>query len=221
MKKMILSLALVFVALFGCLTFGGCNESQEELELYASFKTEYVVGEQLDLTNGKIAYTDSNGKTQIVEIKSEMISSFTTETPTDGARQMIVTYKDLTIEVNYYVYADVINGDLYYHNYDSNNVILWWKENKIYQYNTENDIHEIDIEALQDEGLQEDGSILYIINPLREIRDRKTTYFWVVTQGDISVEYQIIAINQNSVRFVFEVPNYESCDEIFSRLMTN
>ena len=119
--RTILTVALVLVLalpLFaGCSLselFGKKEEIKEGISIYSNFKTEYEIGDELDVTDGKIQYTNEEGKKTIVEITKSMITSFSTETA--GSRQMIVTYNGNTITVNYTVYKvyDIEIGALYY-----------------------------------------------------------------------------------------------------------
>ncbi|MGN1222101.1 MAG: bacterial Ig-like domain-containing protein [Christensenellales bacterium] len=98
-NKIILSIALVLILALPVFAGGCFLFDNEKIELYTSFKTEYEIGEKLDLTNGKIEYTDANGKKTIVEITTDMITAFNSDTV--GNRDLIVTYKGNTITVPY------------------------------------------------------------------------------------------------------------------------
>ena len=81
-SKIFLAIALIMIS---ALSFAlvGCGEKEsvtKGISLYTNFKTEYVVGEELDLINGKIEYTDENGNKILVAITEDMISSFSTTT---------------------------------------------------------------------------------------------------------------------------------------------
>lgn len=113
-KKIALICSFVFV-FAATILFTGCNKDLEDLQIHTGFKTEYFVGESLDLTNGKLIYTDKEGKETIVSIKESMISSFSTATA--GSREMVITYNNKTLLYSYTVAeapADVQVGDLYY-----------------------------------------------------------------------------------------------------------
>lgn len=110
-KKIALICSFVFV-FAATILFTGCNKDLEDLQIYTGFKTEYVVGESLDLTNGKLIYTDNDGKETIISITESMISSFSTATA--GTREMVITYNNKTLLYSYTVVADVQVGDLYY-----------------------------------------------------------------------------------------------------------
>ncbi|MGN1213157.1 MAG: bacterial Ig-like domain-containing protein [Christensenellales bacterium] len=98
-NKIILSIALVLILALPVFAGGCFLFDSEKIEIYTSFKTEYEIGEKLDLTNGKIEYTDANGKKTIVEITTDMITAFNSDTV--GNRDLIVTYKGNTITVPY------------------------------------------------------------------------------------------------------------------------
>lgn len=118
LSKIFLALALVLVFAVP-FVFAGCengasNAKEEGIKIHTTFKTEYEVGEDLDVTNGKLVYTDTKGKETVVAITADMITSFSTATV--GTRQMIVTYQGFTTLVDYEVYqvVDVNVGDLFY-----------------------------------------------------------------------------------------------------------
>lgn len=123
-KKNLFAFVLAILMFVAPICLAGCslsdlfgeNKNVEGIMLHTAFKTEYDVGEALDVTNGKIQYTNENGKKTIVAIQEDMISGF--NTATEGQRGMIVTYKDCTIVVDYTVYKiyDIEIGALYYCN---------------------------------------------------------------------------------------------------------
>lgn len=101
-NKIFISLALVLVLALPLLVGGCFGGPKEGIKIYSNFKTEYQIGEQLDLTDGKIEYTDEDGKKTIIEITTQMVTSFNTDTV--GNRSLIITYQGNTCTVNYSVY---------------------------------------------------------------------------------------------------------------------
>ena len=99
LSKIIISIALMLVMAMPVL-MSGCGP-EEGITLYSTFKTEYQVGDSLDLDNGKIEYTDEDGKKTIVAITSSMVSSFSTNST--GDKELIITYKGFSITVEYTV----------------------------------------------------------------------------------------------------------------------
>jgi len=108
------------------------------LKVIVPFKTEYSLNETLNVENGVICYTDEDGNSQYVEIRSEMISNFNTST--DGDKTLILTYEGINIYLDYsvveiydvdfdkYYYRDTTNG-VYYGFFKFKNV-----GNKYYLY---------------------------------------------------------------------------------------
>lgn len=122
LSKILLTFAFVLMlavpfALIGC----GEAKINEGIEIHTSFKTEYDVGDELDLGEGKITYTDEKGTQTVVEITSSMISSF--DTTSAGSKEMTVTYNDYTVLVPYTVYDvfDVEGGAIYVGQVPNNN----------------------------------------------------------------------------------------------------
>lgn len=101
-KIMFSILVLLLLVLTACL-FAACGEGpvSPEIEIKAAFKTEYVIGDELDVSGGILAHTNEDGQTKDVEITEEMISGFTTETA--GTRSMVLTYEGLTLTIEYEV----------------------------------------------------------------------------------------------------------------------
>ena len=72
-----------------------------ELVVTDAFKTDYLVGEALDVTGGKIEVTFNNGTTKTVDITTDMISGFSTEEA--GSKELTITYQGATVQVAYEV----------------------------------------------------------------------------------------------------------------------
>ena len=102
-KSAILALVFALILLPCAIFLVGCDEEKKQptLTLLSSFKTVYAVDEELDVTGGKLLYTDENGKSGTVYITASLVTGFDSSVP--GTREMIVTYKDLSVEVTYTV----------------------------------------------------------------------------------------------------------------------
>lgn len=97
----ILSLMLIVVFLFCGIIFTGCSGQEVEesgIKIESQFKTEYYIGEEIDVSGGIIDYTE-NGKTEKVDITTDMISDFSSQTT--GTRPLLITYKNYSITLNY------------------------------------------------------------------------------------------------------------------------
>ena len=78
-----LKIMSIFCFVFACcfsILLTGCSKSEPKIQIESQFKTNYYVGESLDVLGGILKYTDANEKESFVEITPEMISSFTTHT---------------------------------------------------------------------------------------------------------------------------------------------
>ena len=71
------------------------------LELTAPFKTTYYTGSVLNVDGGQFVATFENGTSETVTVTSDMITGFDTETA--GEKTMTITYRELTIDVDYTV----------------------------------------------------------------------------------------------------------------------
>jgi len=106
-----LMLTLFAGVLAGC---GNGNDDNAQIVVKSDMiKTEYVVGEELEITGGVLEYV-SNGNTTHVQITKEMISNFSTEKV--GSYAMIVTYNGKTTTVGYTVNEGFDLSKIYYSN---------------------------------------------------------------------------------------------------------
>lgn len=81
---------------------GVLHKDNSGITLHTSFKTEYYMGESLDLTGGILDYTVGTNTSNIA-ITSDMISGFTSQAP--GTRQLAITYRNFTCTIPYTVNA--------------------------------------------------------------------------------------------------------------------
>lgn len=111
MKKLkIFALALICAFIVPAL-LAGCNNNdggKATLSIYQEFTQYYEVGQELDVSGGKVKYTSKNGKEEIVPIVESMISGFTKTTA--GTRTMTITYEDAQLSLTYKVFESVKNG---------------------------------------------------------------------------------------------------------------
>ena len=116
-KKLKFSLIIAFTLLLtlfagvlaGC---GGKNDDNAQIVVKSDMiKTEYVVGEELEITGGILEYI-SNEKITHIQITKDMISNFSTEKL--GSYSMIVTYNGKTTTVSYTVNKGFSLSKLYY-----------------------------------------------------------------------------------------------------------
>lgn len=100
--KLIFGISFVLIMVLCPLFLVACGETPTlTLTLEHSFKTEYFVGDELDVAGGKLKYTQNNNST-IVDIEENMVSNFSTATA--GSKEMTVSYNDLQIKIPYQVY---------------------------------------------------------------------------------------------------------------------
>ncbi|NCA66684.1 MAG: hypothetical protein EOM87_01320 [Clostridia bacterium] len=91
MKK--LTVALLIILIFTIITlFAACSSSSVVgISIYAEpDKTTYIMGEDLDVTGGKISVNYANGKSDIVKITESMVTGF--DTSSIGTRSITITY---------------------------------------------------------------------------------------------------------------------------------
>lgn len=74
------------------------DDDEDGIKINSSFKTEYYLGERLDVSGGILDYT-KNGKTSQVAIETNMVSGFTSSTT--GTRSVVITYEGFTCMVSY------------------------------------------------------------------------------------------------------------------------
>ena len=104
--------------------------SEVELEVSSisiktDFCTNYLLGDTLDTSGGKLLVTYSNDSTEVVNIDNSMITDFTTSNI--GKKQLTLTYKGKEIKVEYNVH---MNYGEYYLQSDGHNIYAY-SETKI------------------------------------------------------------------------------------------
>ena len=80
----------------------GCGGSKTNLKLTTPFnKTEYYLGEELDVNGGVLTYTDENGEESVVIVEESFVTGF--DTSTSGRKTMTIIYENKTVSVSYVV----------------------------------------------------------------------------------------------------------------------
>ena len=139
MKKNLFKVLTAF-ALVICSTFAltGCFGGEAKItaiDLAQSFKTQYEIGETLDVSNGIIKVTYEDDTQKDVVVTESMVSGFNTQTA--GQKTMVVTYKDSTKTVSYTVTGPRLEEEryLWYNNTSSMaNCIYFYKQGDTYVY---------------------------------------------------------------------------------------
>lgn len=120
-KKIAIAFALVLAICLPTILLAACdNGAKNKLSLEQAFKTEYYVGEELDVSGGILEYIDENGQATSVELLESMVSVFSTEKP--GNRKLLITYKNGTLTINYTVKPWDVQDNEYY--YDANTKLV-------------------------------------------------------------------------------------------------
>ncbi len=167
LKKYAISFILLFVITLCPFMLMACGENSETLKVVQSFKTEYYVGEVLDVSTGILEYT-KDGETKQVAVTSEMISTFTTSTI--GTRNMVLTYNDKTITISYTVKPFQLVDNVRYNAVDSDTFKNYMQfdcaNNKAYYYDAggqETDISYSVIEMTISSQVK-DNAVVYTLN---------------------------------------------------------
>lgn len=104
MKKFFKIVAIVIMALVSSTVLSACfgNESKAKLEIFKTFDSEYLMGEQVNTAGGVLKYTDKNGNVDLIDITADMIVDF--DTSTYGHKTLTISYEGLRVTTNYKVY---------------------------------------------------------------------------------------------------------------------
>lgn len=110
MKKILTSVLTLVLVLCGIIITGCSSERWNPYITVEGLKTEYEVGDTLDLTSAKIIHYAEETETEHAEIplKQNMITGFSTKTT--GTFTMIIIYEDLAVTVEYVVYEKGSQG---------------------------------------------------------------------------------------------------------------
>ena len=102
--RIILSVLILTLALSAMFILAACNEkSSASLEIDKYFKQTYFKGEEVDVTGGRLIYTDESGKEHSIDIKDSMVKDFNSST--SGVKNLTVQYKGLEVQMPYTVYG--------------------------------------------------------------------------------------------------------------------
>lgn len=105
----VICLALIIPLIIqGCDLFGG----KAKLSLHQEIKTSYEINETLDVSGGLLKYIDEDGNESFIEITSDMVSGFTTQTA--GTRNMVISYNQKQVMVEYTVYELELTDMVWY-----------------------------------------------------------------------------------------------------------
>lgn len=98
-KKLLIGLLCVLVVIaIAVPALNIIKKSNDGISINTSFKTEYYMGEKLDLTGGTLNYT-KDGNTKQVNITSDMVNGFTSVS--SGTRTLVISYQGFTCTVPY------------------------------------------------------------------------------------------------------------------------
>ena len=102
MKKLLTSM-LTLALILCCFTFVGCFGELKPYMEVKGLKTEYNIGEALDVSNAVIHYyrdMDSERYSE-VQLTKDMVSGFSTLQA--GNFKMTIKYQDATLEIGYFI----------------------------------------------------------------------------------------------------------------------
>lgn len=195
LKKSIMAVIAIFLLVVSVVTVGCNDKPQEGIKIYTNFKSTYIIGDELDLTDGKIEYTDENGKKTIVAITSDMITSFSTDSL--GQREMIVTYNGNTITYQYNVIYDISAGDLYYT--DDSELCNGKDGYYFYIYFVSKTKIDVSIANVTPENILGKLPTSDQISVTRSIVGNEVVYLWMSTQENMIGEMKITIIDENTL----------------------
>ncbi|MBE7075388.1 MAG: hypothetical protein E7376_05370 [Clostridiales bacterium] len=100
MKKIIKFIILPVLVISCALLICACQKPEDKITIYTPFKTEYLVGEELDVTGGILNYTKNGTTTQVV-VTEDMIQNFSSTSM--GTFTLIIEYEGCTTTLQYIV----------------------------------------------------------------------------------------------------------------------
>lgn len=199
MFAIVIMLGLSSTLLFAC----GSDNTKDRLSIYQEFKTEYYVGDTLDVSRGILKYIDGENKVQYVTLKQEMvdIDSFSTDLP--GTWSMVITYEDETLLVSYTVKAYDVKDGVYYkvdfgaHSQDQN-------KNTYLEFDLEHNV----LKQYSSDGApsQAEYSNMYFDIERIETEQHFIEYTGVLRGLDAPVPTRIYEIGKNSFKITQQLP---------------
>lgn len=197
-KSLITILVVISLMLLSGFLLVGCNETsgdyEPSLKIYSSFKTEYSLYENLDVSGGVLEYIDENGKTSHVSIEENFVTDF--DSSSVGIREMTITYKDVSIKVSYTINPEFALLDTYYLWVDTSNPVMTYSYAKI-----TSDDKVVVITVLEPDVDSPTGAPMTYNITSKEIIDGK----WVIKaeiaeafEGGYAEKMEIVVNNQNN-----------------------
>lgn len=145
LKKIILSVVAFMILVVPAVLMGCGNDPIEAtLEILQEFKTEYYVGEELDVSGGILKYTEEGKTPEYIEIEDDMVSFFYNETA--GDKTLVIEYKEESVEVDYkvieptrienkqvyYMFDNQASGENLYLFYYDQDLSVWYEGTVLY-----------------------------------------------------------------------------------------
>lgn len=211
--KVLTAFALVICSTFaltGC--FGG-EAKVTAIDLTQTFKTQYEIGETLDVSNGiiKVTYDDDTQKDLFVT--NSMVAGFNTQTV--GQKTMIITYKDSTKTVPYTVTGPSFKEDRYlWYNptLSTGNCIYIYKQGGAYifaQYSVSNSNAAAEWMKLQNSAYLEDVTGIVTMTMTVTLNESDYYYYMSGTIDTFTVSFKIYSLD-NMVRI--DAPGVNALD---------
>ena len=133
MKKKIFMAVMAFaLVLCTSIAFVGCGGPKvTAIELATEIKTEYCIGEDLELDDAllQVEYEDETYK--VIDLEKSMVKGFNTDTI--GTRTMTIVYQGLICKVQYKVTGPKLTEEKYvYYNSSNNHCVYIYKNGEVY-----------------------------------------------------------------------------------------
>ena len=208
MKKKIF-MAVIAFALVLCtsIAFVGCGGPKvTAIELATEIKTEYCIGEDLELYDAllQVEYEDETYK--VIDLEKSMVKGFNTDTV--GTRTMTIIYQGSICKVQYKVTGPKFTEQMY----------LYYKENSYFCFYKEGDNHYSFIQYMTD-VIDDPTNPIAEWNKLQSKEYRDSAYFQSsFTQVfDSEDNYYYVVVNGEKQKIVSNDPGDIFLDETWTR----
>ncbi len=214
MKKLSKILILPVLILCSMFMLCACGAKEDGLALNSAFKTEYYVGEALDVTGGILDFTKNGETTQIV-IEKSMVLNFSSETA--ATRNMVIAYTDPESEKTYTITVKYVVKEIPAYPLDRTGTVKYKTEG--YNLGVLFLGNQVQMGDFSDEMVWKDNSVGDTVSIYSKTFNKEKGCWEVLTKAYGGMFFKLIDITENS--FTMEAYNMSGAGDIGPTTETN
>lgn len=206
------------------------------ITIHTEFQNEYYVGEAINLTGGKIEYTDASGNKNVVNVSDSDVQISGFSSAQEGDKTLTISYQNCQLEYDYSVYVlhDVVRDksafyysqySLFTRIYNEDNGYTSGHPNYANPQQCRDTITFLTLDAMFSFATVGSGnSLTPSYNSVRNFSEVHNTMsrsivnkqvVYTITKGT-ETNATITVINATQVRVQGRIDNYADCDYVFT-----